>query len=170
MFRFLAPSFYVKSIFEIDLDRLWERGIRGIITDLDNTLIGWNVPEPDVRAREWFERIKVKGFKVCISSNNRAWRVASFVASLGIAAIPRASKPRRRSFREAMEIMGTTPPETVVIGDQIFTDILGGNRAGLMTILVVPLSNREFIGTRLVRKVEEFVIRRLKKRGIRERL
>jgi HAD superfamily phosphatase (TIGR01668 family) len=75
-------------------------------------------------------------------------------------------KPRRRAFRRALHIMELTSQETAVIGDQIFTDVLGGNRLGLYTILVTPISEKEFIWTRLMRKLERFVLNYLKKRNM----
>lgn len=165
MFRALAPTWFIESIYDLDLDKLWQRGIRGIVTDLDNTLIEWNVPEPDERLLEWVRRVRERGFKVCIASNNGRLRVETFAKPLGVPFLSRAGKPRRRGLRAALELMGTTPETTALLGDQVFTDILGGNRLGLMTVLVHPIARREFIGTRLVRRVERVVLAILRHRG-----
>jgi HAD superfamily phosphatase (TIGR01668 family) len=97
---------------------------------------------------------------MCLVSNNLSTRVSRFSRALDIPAIAKAAKPRRRSFRQAMEIMGTTAEHTAVIGDQLFTDVLGGNRLHLFTVLVSPLSPLEFWTTRLVRRAERLVLPR----------
>lgn len=159
------PHLYLASVFDIDLDRLGGCGIRGIILDLDNTLVQWNHPEPTEPLLAWLERVRAAGFQACIVSNNSSDRVASFVRSLDVPGIPKAIKPRRGSFRRAMRLMGTTPADTAVVGDQIFTDILGARRLGLFTILVHPVSRREFVGTRVVRALEGLWLRHLQRRG-----
>lgn len=158
MVRF-HPSEYVRSIYEIDLQVLRERGIRGVICDLDNTLIAWDSAGTDAKLRRWLKDVQAAGLKVCIVSNNGNARVADFAKPLGLPFVARAAKPRRRPFQMAMELLGTDPTETAVVGDQVFTDVFGGNRQGLHTILVVPISRREFFGTRLVRMVEQIVLR-----------
>ncbi|MFZ5823834.1 MAG: YqeG family HAD IIIA-type phosphatase [Bacillota bacterium] len=164
--RILRPAEYRQSIFEIDLARLKQKGKRAIILDLDNTLVRWNDPDPTPGLMTWLDEVKAKGFVVCIVSNNSGARVSEFAAKVGIPFVPKATKPRRKGFREAMEQLGVTPEETVVVGDQIFTDVLGGNRSGAYTILVVPIDPREFIGTRLVRQVERRVLRYLDRKGL----
>ena len=103
---------------------------------------------------------------MCLVSNNKKDRVSNFGRILGVPALSKARKPRRRAFREAMRIMNTRPETTAVIGDQIFTDVLGGNRLGLYTILVVPLSKQEFIGTRCMRHLERVVLKILARRNL----
>lgn len=163
--RILRPAEYRQSIFEIDLARLKQRGKRAIILDLDNTMVRWNDPDPTPGLLTWLDEVKAKGFATCIVSNNSGPRVSEFAAKVGVPFISKATKPRRKGFRAAMNLLGVTPGETVVVGDQIFTDVLGGNRAGVYTILVVPLDPREFVGTRLVRQVERRVLRYLDRRG-----
>lgn len=167
--RILRPAEYRQSIFEIDLARLKHMGKRAIILDLDNTLVRWNDPDPTPGLLTWLDQVKAKGFQPCIVSNNSGPRVSEFAAKVGIPFIPKATKPRRKGFVEAMERLGVTPAETVVVGDQIFTDVLGGNRSGAYTILVVPIDPREFIGTRLVRQVERRVLRYLDRKGLLDR-
>lgn len=166
MWRLLCPSCYIPSIFDLDVDDLAGNGMRGIILDLDNTLIHWKSDSPGHEVIQWFKTLADKGFRACIVSNNMHSRVTQMAEFFGIPAVARAAKPRRRAFREAMEIMGTSESETVVIGDQVFTDILGANRLGLFSVLVVPLDRREFIGTRLVRKVESMVLGHLTRKGL----
>lgn len=163
MWRLLVPSLCLASIFQINLEGLRQRGICGLILDLDNTLVAWG-GDPEEKLFAWLRQVREAGMAVCIVSNNDRARVKGFSDLAGIPAIPRARKPRRRAFRAAMQVMGTAPEETAVVGDQIFTDILGGNRLGLYTILVTPVARREFVGTRLVRLLEKLVLIGLQKR------
>lgn len=153
------PAEYVRTIYDIDLHMLRQRGVRGIICDLDNTLVAWDESSTGPELRHWIAEAKQAGLGVCIVSNNGKNRVGEFARSLGLPFVANAAKPRRRAFRRAMELLGTSPAETAVVGDQVFTDVFGGNRQGLHTILVVPISRQEFIGTRLVRLLEQFVLR-----------
>lgn len=163
--RLLRPAEYWSSLFAVDLDRLRARGIRGLIVDLDNTLVAWRHPQPTPAVHQWLERARAAGFQVCIVSNGGARRVEAFAAACGIPCVGGAAKPRRGAFRAALQCLGTRPEETAVVGDQIFTDVLGGNRVGLYTILVQPMSSREFVGTRLVRRLERLWLRYLQRRG-----
>jgi HAD superfamily phosphatase (TIGR01668 family) len=158
----LYPDIYVNSILDIPLEKLKNRGVKAFVLDLDNTLTEWNSMEVKSEIIEWFVQIKAAGYKACILSNNGEQRVISVAQKLGIPYIHRARKPSRRSFYRAVELMQVKKSETAVVGDQIFTDVLGGNRAGLLTILVVPIARREFAGTKISRLFEFFVLRRLK--------
>ncbi|HWI65607.1 MAG TPA: YqeG family HAD IIIA-type phosphatase [Symbiobacteriaceae bacterium] len=164
--RLLRPAEYHKSIFEIDLTKLQQNGYRAIMLDLDNTLVRWNHPDPTPGLMDWLSRVQAMGFAPCIVSNNSGPRVSEFAAKVGIPFISGASKPRRKGFREAMGRLGVKPEETVVIGDQIFTDVLGGNRSGAYTVLVVPIDPREFFLTQIVRKVERRVLRYMDRKGM----
>lgn len=166
MLKKLTPDLYVKSIYHIDLQRLWQQGIRAIITDLDNTLVAWDDPLPGARLEQWVEQVQRHGFSVFIVSNNSPERVDKFARALGVPAISKAVKPRRGAFRTALDTLQVNPQQAAVVGDQIFTDVLGGNRLGLYTILVVPLSNKEFFGTKFARTLEILILRRLKLKGL----
>lgn len=158
--HFLSPCLFVNSVEDIDLERLWSLGIRGFIVDLDNTLVAWNTYDLPERVARWIEGAKRRGFAICIVSNALKERVTYFSKLLDIPGISKAQKPRRGAFRAALETLGLQRHEVAVIGDQLFTDVLGGNRLGLYTILVRPLSKREFITTRLGRFLERLVLRR----------
>lgn len=157
MIQILQPELFVPSIYDIDLDRLVERGVRGLILDLDNTLVGWDQPLASAELLHWLADVKQRRLQTCIVSNNMGERVEKFSRHIGVMAIAKAAKPRRRAFRQAMQRMGTGRHETAVVGDQIFTDILGGNRLRLFTILVRPLNEREYWTTHLVRRIERVV-------------
>ncbi|MHB9145136.1 MAG: YqeG family HAD IIIA-type phosphatase [Symbiobacteriia bacterium] len=165
MLSALVPTWYVESIYDLDLDKLWERGIRGIITDLDNTLVAWNAPDPDERLLAWVKGVRERGIAVCIASNNGHLRVEAFAAHLDVPFLAKVRKPLRRGLQAAMDLLGTDATSTVLLGDQIFTDVLGGNRLGLPTVLVRPISQREFFGTRIVRRVERVVLGILRHQG-----
>lgn len=166
MIKKLTPDLYVKSIYHIDLEELLRRGIKAIITDLDNTLVAWDDPLPDQRLIGWLKGVQAKGFSVYIVSNNSRDRVQKFARAFGVPAISKAVKPRRGAIRTACEEMGVTLQEAAIVGDQVFTDVLGGNRLGLYTILVVPVSDKEFFGTKIMRMLERFVLRKLKRLGL----
>lgn len=139
----------------------------GLIVDLDNTLVGYDQEVAAPGLQEWMQKARDAGMALCILTNNhRRERVTGLARSLGTQVLARAGKPRRRPFRRAMQRMGTAPGTTAVIGDQLFTDVLGGKRAGLYTILVRPSGDREFIGTRLVRVIERQLLKYFAKMGM----
>jgi HAD superfamily phosphatase (TIGR01668 family) len=134
---------------------------------LDNTLVGYDQQVVAPGLLEWMQKARDAGMILCILTNNhRRERVTSLARSLGIEFLARAGKPRRRPFRRAMQRMGTAPGTTAVMGDQLFTDVLGGKRSGMYTILVRPNSDREFIGTRLVRIIERQLLRYFARTGM----
>ena len=164
MTKLLYPRIYVDTLLDIPRDKLRELNISAFIIDLDNTITEWNSNELRSEVEEWFVLIKAEGFKACILSNNGEQRIKKVADRLGIPFIHRAAKPRRGSFHRAVVLMGVSVDEAAVVGDQIFTDILGGNRAGLFTILVKPLARREFLGTKFNRTLELFILRYLLRR------
>ncbi|HHW62263.1 MAG TPA: YqeG family HAD IIIA-type phosphatase [Syntrophomonadaceae bacterium] len=157
----LYPCLYVNSLLDIPLEDLEQFNIKAFILDLDNTVTEWNSNKITQEVQEWFQQIKEADFRACILSNNDQQRIVKVAEKLDIPYISRARKPRRGAFYRAITLMGVEPNETAVIGDQIFTDVLGGNRAGLFTILVRPINRREFVGTKISRFAEFFVLRRL---------
>ena len=167
IFKLLYPKLYVSTLFDINVDSLYEAGIRGILFDLDNTIIPRNADEFSVEVSSWLKEIRSRNFKVCIVSNNNAKRVSKLAGELDLPAICYAIKPRRKPFRQAFKLLGTCPEQTAVVGDQVFTDILGGNRLGMFTILVAPMNGKEFWATRLIsRQLEKIVLNIFKKKSI----
>ncbi len=165
MLNLLTPKKYVQSIHEIDLDKLRSLGIKAIFSDLDNTLVPWDSDKANPELLAWLAKVKAQGFKVCLVSNAVSDRVRSFTMQLQIPGWHKAGKPFARGFRAAMQALGVSAVETALIGDQVFTDMLGGNRLGMYTILVVPMSKNEFIGTKIVRRVERVLLRHLRRKG-----
>lgn len=163
----LLPSLQLNSIYELDLQKLKKRGIKGIITDLDNTLIDWNRPDATPELLDWFKKLDDEGFRIIVVSNNNDERVRIFADPHGISYIPAARKPGKNAFRVALQKLKLPAHEVVVIGDQLFTDILGGNRLGLFTILVIPTASTDALITRFNRMMERLVLRRLRKKGLK---
>jgi len=166
LLKFFIPGIHVKSIYQISPEFLKDRGIKGIITDLDNTLIEWDRPNATPELIEWFKQMEQNGVKVTVVSNNNEKRVKSFAEPLGIPFIPKARKPMGRAFIKALKIMGLSKKEVVVIGDQLLTDVLGGNRNGFQTILVVPVASTDGFLTRINRKIERKILSTLKRKGM----
>ncbi len=161
MFELLRPRLYVESIHNINLDDLKRQGIKAICSDLDNTLVPWESDQANEKLLGWLKRAHDAGFKVFLVSNAVPRRLEHFLKLLGVKGIGKANKPRRGAFLRALEELQLPAHQVALVGDQIFTDVLGGNRVGMYTILVVPLSQKEFIGTRIVRRFERLVMRRL---------
>jgi len=162
----LIPQQYVQSVYDLDLDDLRKRGITGLILDLDNTLAAWRFGEPEPRLAEWMKEVKASGLKPYIVSNDLGPRVDLFTRFLDVQGVARAGKPRRKAFRDALRVLGLPAEQVAVVGDQVFTDMLGAKPLGCRGILVMPVSEREFVGTRLVRRVERCFLRLLASRGL----
>lgn len=161
------PDMKVDRIQDIDLNKLSGNKIKGLILDIDNTLVPEHVEEADEKAIAWIEDVKKAGFKVCIVSNASKKRVVKFNEKLKVHALHRASKPGTEAFLKAARLMEIKPEETAVIGDQIFTDIFGGNRVNMFTVLVNPLDQREFFFVRMKRIAERFILARHEKRNLK---
>lgn len=167
LLKMLCPRLITERVQDIDLESLWSQGYRGLIFDLDNTLVSWRRWSLAPAVKAWLERAQTLGFRMCILSNCLFQRrVTRLSLQAGIPAIPKAKKPRKRWFQQALDLLGTQSDNTVVVGDQVFTDVLGGNRMGLYTILVLPVDRREFYVTILQRTAEKIVLFRLRRKGM----
>jgi HAD superfamily phosphatase (TIGR01668 family) len=167
LFKNLRPKVYVDSICNIDLNKLKKiKKIKGIIVDLDNTLVAWGEKEVSQRIIDWVKEAKKLGLKICIVSNTNSKRVAEFAKIFNIPYHSKYFKPFSIAFNNGLKILDTKKSETVVIGDQIFTDIWGGNKLKLLTILVVPIVKKDSIGTFLHRNLEKIFISFWLRRGI----
>ena len=151
------PDEYLDSTYSIDFEQLYRKGFRGIIFDIDNTLVPHGAPA-DKRAEELFAELKRIGFSCCLLSNNQYERVSSFNENIRVYFIENAHKPARKNYQRAMEIMGTDLKNTVFIGDQLFTDVYGAKRTGMHNILVKPIHPKEEIQIVLKRKLEKIVL------------
>jgi len=159
----LWPRRSVASVADLDPAVLHSAGIRGIILDLDNTVVPWGAATPPKFVQRWVARVHQAGIRACIVSNNSGLWARQIGELLGIPVVGWALKPVPFGFRRAMRLMGTTAGQTALIGDQLFTDVLGGNLLGVYTILVEPLSPRDWLSTRLVRLLEGPLRRRLRR-------
>lgn len=160
-------SFLADDIYAVTGRALARRGFRLLLADLDNTLAPYGAPLPSERLRAWRDELAGHGVTLFILSNNRhESRPRVFAEALGVPYIGHAGKPGTRSFFKAMERQGAAPEQTALIGDQIFTDVLGGNRAGVSTILVKPIRLAGNPG-RYLRYAAELPFRLLSKGGER---
>lgn len=157
MFSKFFPDRYVASTYVINFEKLYEQGYRGLIFDIDNTLVPHGAPA-DERAIQLFERLKAIGYKCCLISNNQEPRVKMFNQDIQVNYIHNAHKPSTKNYKKAMEIMGTDTKNTLFIGDQLFTDVWGAKRAGIGNILVKPIHPKEEIQIVLKRYLERIVL------------
>ena len=157
MLEMLYPGEYLDSAYDIDFEKLYEEGYRGLIFDIDNTLVPHGAGA-DERAKKLFWRLKALGFGCCLLSNNKEARVKMFNDDVRVQYIYDAHKPSVKNYRQAMRLMNTDVSNTIFIGDQIFTDVYGANRAGIRTILVKPIHPKEEIQIVLKRYLEKIVL------------
>lgn len=158
IFQKFFPDEWMNSTYEIPFEQYYEKGYRGILFDIDNTLVPHGKPA-DERAIQLFKRLKNIGYEVCIMSNNKEQRVTSFSQAVGVKSfIFKANKPSIKSYQFGMKKMGTNTSNTLFVGDQLFTDIYGANRAGIKSILVNPIHPKEEIQIVLKRYLEKLVL------------
>ncbi len=157
MFSRFYPGEYLDSTYEIEFDRLYQEGYRGVNFDIDNTLVPHGMPA-DERAKALFAHLKELGYQSVLLSNNKEPRVKMFHEVVKVQYIFKAKKPSVRNYLKAMELMHTNKDNTLFVGDQIFTDIYGANRAGIRTILVKPIHPKEEIQIVLKRYLEKIVL------------
>lgn len=154
-----APDSYLSSVHAIDLDALARDGIRAILLDLDNTLLPRDTNVVPEELKAWARDLRAHGFAVVLVSNNWHERVSHVADELGFDLVDKAVKPLPFAFRIALRRAGVRARQAVMIGDQVFTDILGGKLLGMRTILVAPLSSTDLPHTLLLRRLEAIVMR-----------
>lgn len=157
MFKMFFPDEYLESTYKINFEELYRKGYRGIIFDIDNTLVPHGASS-DQRSEKLFENLKQIGFQCCLLSNNQYQRVSSFNEKIQVHFIENAHKPSRKNYLKAMELMGTSLENTLFVGDQLFTDVYGAKRVGIHNILVKPIHPKEEIQIVLKRKLEKIVL------------
>lgn len=167
MIELFAPKLKVQTVYDIPLDELYANGIRGIITDLDNTLVSQKTAAATKELVEWLDNVRKMGINVVIVSNNNESRVGAFASPLNIPYIFKAKKPTQGAFSRAISILDLQPSEILMVGDQMMTDVFGGNKMGLHTVLVKSIApHEEGMGTKINRQLERIAIRRLRRRGL----
>lgn len=168
MFNKLYPKKMAESAYSIDYEKLFKAGYRGILFDIDNTLVEHGA-DANERAKQLFARLKQIGFQICLISNNSEERVSRFNRELQVDYIFHAHKPSRKNYIAATILMGTKIDNTLFVGDQLFTDVYGANRVGMMTYLVKPVGPKEEIQIVLKRKLERIVLYYYRKKLKREK-
>lgn len=163
MFEKFFPKEWVDSTYSIDYKKYYNMGFRGVIFDIDNTLVPHGV-DADERAIKLFSQLREIGFDVCLLSNNKKHRVERFNKDVKANYIFKAQKPYSRNYYQAATMMKISIKSVLCIGDQLFTDIYGGNLAGIYTILVNPINKKEEIQIRLKRFLEKPILMAYKKR------
>jgi uncharacterized protein len=154
-----GPDLYYSSVHAIDLDALSAEGVRVLLLDLDNTLLprDTNVVPDELKA--WAAGLRARGFGVCLVSNNWHERVHDVAAELGFDLVDKAVKPLPFAFLRALRRAHARPHDAAVVGDQLFTDILGGRLLGMRTVLVSPLSETDLPHTLMLRRLEALVLK-----------
>ena len=159
------PDAYARTLADVDRTALWSAGIRGIVLDLDNTCCAYHRPELAAGVADWVRAARADGFAMVLLSNNFAERVAAVAAALDVPAVPNALKPLPFGFLRAVRLLGIPRRATTVIGDQLFTDVLGAKLLGCHAILTEPLVAVDFPLTRVLRFLERvFFARKAAKR------
>jgi uncharacterized protein len=154
----LRPDGFAERLASVSLDDLAAQGVRGIIVDLDNTLVGYGLNACDEGDAAWVRLAVQRGFRVVLLSNNFTGRVNRIGEELGVPTVPSALKPLPTGFLRALRLLGTPRKATIVVGDQLFTDVLGAKLCGLRAILTHPLVAHDWHGTRVLRFFERLVL------------
>ena len=166
MLNKLYPDTYLDSVDDIDFEMYYKKGLRGIVSDIDNTLVPHGAPA-DEHIIKVFEKIHGMGIDTCLISNNKNLRVEPFAKAVNSKFIYDAHKPSRESYKKAMELMNTDKESTLFIGDQIFTDIWGANRTGIETVMLKQIDKKEEIQI-ILKRIPEKLILWLWKRKVRK--
>ncbi|MCL2397774.1 MAG: YqeG family HAD IIIA-type phosphatase [Defluviitaleaceae bacterium] len=162
--KYFFPKEAADSVHLIDYEKLWQMGIRGLIFDIDNTLATFDIPTPPEDIIRLLAGLAEKGFGIVMLSNNSEARVKGFCDGLTYSHIWKAGKPGAKGIARALNLLGLDKIQVALIGDQIFTDCLGGNRFGVYTILTKPIAKRDEWTVRLKRWPEKPVLRAYAKR------
>lgn len=157
MLKKFYPNEYLDSAYQIEFERLYQEGYRGIIFDVDNTLVPHGAPA-DERAKKLFAHLKKLGYQCCLLSNNKEPRVKMFNDAVQAQYIFKAGKPKKNGYLKAMETLGTNRGNTLFVGDQLFTDVWGARNTGIYSLLVQPIDKKEEIQIVLKRYLEKIVL------------
>jgi uncharacterized protein len=166
VYNFLLPDEFVHSVFDITPEYLKSKGIRGVITDLDNTLVEWDRADSTEELTAWIKQLTDADIKVIIASNNNEFRVKTFAEPIGVPFIFRAKKPLGKAYNKAIGQLNLRHSEVAMVGDQLLTDVLGAKRLKIYTFLVRPVAESDGFVTKFNRFVERRVFNALKRKGI----
>lgn len=156
------PDIYQKSIYTINYDLLYNRGIRCLLIDLDNTIVPITIKNSNKKIKHLFSELKDKGFKIIIFSNSPKKRVRPFKEELGVDCCANACKPLKKKYLKILDEYKLNINEIACIGDQLLTDIRGGNNIGITTILVNPVGTKERFITKINRYFEKEIFKKLR--------
>lgn len=156
------PDIYQKSIYTIDYSKLWLRGIKCLLFDLDNTLVPSTISKPTKKNKELFAELSDLGFKIILFSNSPKKRLKAFKEELGVDCCASARKPFKKSFLKILNNYHYSVNDVAIIGDQLLTDIYGGNKVGITTVLINPISKKDLLFTNLNRYVEGHLLKRMR--------
>ncbi len=154
------PTFWLKSVLAIDEEFLKKNGVKALVLDMDNTLSMHGDPKAEAGVEDWLDKMRKLGIKMRVVSNNTIKRVKPLANALGLDFTANGAKPLTFGVNRAVKAMGAKKAETLVIGDQIFTDILAGNFAGIRTVLVEPFHLENKWTFKFKRKIESLVFKR----------
>ena len=166
MIEKVIPDIYQKSIYYINYDKLYKKGIRCIIFDLDNTITPSHIKKPTKRLKKLFDELRDKGFKVIIMSNAPKHRIEPFKTYLNVDACAFSLKTRKNKYERIMEKFKYKHTEVAAVGDQLLTDIYGANKLDITSILVNPLTDKDFSVTFINRIIEKIIYDRLDKKEL----
>ena len=156
----LRATRYVASLPLVDVDELVGAGVELVLLDRDNTCVPRDVGEPPAEVMAWLARAREAGLSLCLVSNNfHSSQVGETARQMGCSVVDHAMKPAPFALRRAMRLMGAAPERTVMVGDQVFTDVVAGNLAGVRTILVRPQSRSDLWCTHVFRLFERLALR-----------
>lgn len=164
-----VPDLYYKNIYEIPYSRLKNKKIKTLLFDLDNTIIPAHEKIVSLKVKNLFQRLKKDGFHIIIFSNSPKSRLQIFEKSLHVKTNALSFKPSQRGFQKVFQKYHLVCEETAIIGDQILTDILGGNTYGILTILVTPITKKDFFLTKINRYRENRIMKKLEKMNLWKR-
>ena len=167
MFTFV-PDFIFNTFDEVTVEFLTEKGIKGVILDIDNTLEPYEHPHPGERVKKWLSELRDAGIGAAFVSNNNRERVELFNAELGLPAYYKAKKPFKKNLLKAMSDMSSSKENTVLMGDQVFTDVWAARNAGIRAVLVPPINDKKDIFTKFKRLLEKPVLKKYRKKQVKK--
>ena len=162
MSSIFLPDIFVDTVFDMNLEDLKSKKIKAFIFDIDNTLATYAMPVADEKTASWVKKLKADGFKIFIVSNNDKERVRVFSENIDVPYFGKALKPLGIFLRRACKAMGVTPKETALVGDQLFTDVWGGNLLNMTTVLVKPISEVEDGFVKFKRQFERRILKNMR--------
>lgn len=160
-----VPEYYFKTFNEASAEFLTSIGVKGIVLDVDNTLEPYENPLPGDHVKQWLAELKEQGISAAIVSNNGGERINLFNSELGLPAYYKAKKPFKKNVLNAMKDMGSDKSNTILMGDQVFTDVWAAHNTGIRAILVPPIKDKTDVLTKFKRLLEKPILKKYKKRN-----